>query len=340
MMKHLAILLLACSAMAQVQEKMTVERVLIDARVTQKSGDPITGLTKADFNVRIDNKPAQIESVDWISDLAEPSSENTVGTGFSPSQSPSRPAGRLLLFFFQTDFGRAKWRVTGQMKLLQTAEYLEMIRPGDRVAVLSYDSRLKFRLDFTDDKKAIKEAMNSSLYIDDPPRPPKVASPSLAEYLRDDDVRHKTDTIGDGVTVLAEALRNIPGPKSLIFFSWGIGQVTQTGVYMDQNYGVARWTLDAARVSVYSIDFTQADSHDLSLGLSKIADDSGGFYASTFQAPQFAAVRLARTLTGHYELEVRKPEATTPGTMHAIRVTTRRKGALIMARGYFFDEGQ
>ena len=40
----LLVLLIAASAHAQLQEKITVERILVDTRVTNDSGDPITGL--------------------------------------------------------------------------------------------------------------------------------------------------------------------------------------------------------------------------------------------------------------------------------------------------------
>src|SRR5437867_4062999 len=60
----------ATASAQQYQEKITVERILIDARITDSRGNPILGLTPADFHVRIDGKPAKVESVDWIPDTA------------------------------------------------------------------------------------------------------------------------------------------------------------------------------------------------------------------------------------------------------------------------------
>jgi hypothetical protein len=60
----------AASATAQqYQEKITVERILIDARVTDDRGEPILGLTAADFRVRIDGLIAK-ESAGWIPETA------------------------------------------------------------------------------------------------------------------------------------------------------------------------------------------------------------------------------------------------------------------------------
>src|SRR5438552_488319 len=52
------------------QEKIVVERILVDARVTGYTGEPILGLTTADFRVRIDGKPATVESIEWIPESA------------------------------------------------------------------------------------------------------------------------------------------------------------------------------------------------------------------------------------------------------------------------------
>ena len=76
----------------------------------------------------------------------------------------------------------------------------------------------------------------------------------------------------------------------------------------------------------------------LSAGLGKAADDTGGFYASTFRFPTQALERLHRTLSGHYELEVRKPELKTRG-LHEIEVdVVGRRDAQVMARRTYLDK--
>ena len=64
------IAILAAASPQEYQEKITVERILVDARVTDSVGNPITGLKPADFHVRIDGKPARVESADWIPETA------------------------------------------------------------------------------------------------------------------------------------------------------------------------------------------------------------------------------------------------------------------------------
>src|ERR1700756_1731445 len=66
----IALALLAVAAAAQVQEQITVERILVDTRVTDDHGNPITGLKPADFRVRVDGKLAAVESAEWIPETA------------------------------------------------------------------------------------------------------------------------------------------------------------------------------------------------------------------------------------------------------------------------------
>jgi len=136
--------------------------------------------------------------------------------------------------------------------------------------------------------------------------------------------------------IVANALRPIPGPKSIILFGWGLGRLTRGGVIMDSKYIPARQALVSARASVFSIDFSQADFHSLEAGLGKVADDTGGFYAKTFHFPDIAIERLTKTLAGHYELSVRKNDTRVRG-FHTIEVQVNRRGAEVMARSTYID---
>lgn len=338
--RYAAVLLLISGASdaQEVHESITVERILIDVRVTNSGGDPIPNLEPKDFRVKIDGVPAKVESVEWIPEtagareLAELDRESAKTSLEVPA-----PKGRLLVFFFQTDFARENVRVTGQMKILPYADQLlDSLEPEDRVAVVSFDSHLKFRLDFSDDHDAIKKAIRDSLSIDDPPRPQAVPMPSLARALDDASLRNAVDS-DRALFLLGNALLPIPGPKSLILFGWGLGKLSGGHVVMEKRYAIAQRALEASRTSVFSIDITQADWHSLGVGLAKAADDTGGFYAETFHFPQLAIDRLQRALEGHYELEVRRPETKVKG-IHSIDVDVpSHRSAMVMSRRTFVD---
>jgi VWFA-related protein len=334
-------LLIAVSATAQVQEQITVERILVDARVTDDYGNPISGLKAADFHVKVDGKPASVESIEWIPETAAARELADIDAGIADvntSLDQPAPHGRLLIFFYQTDFARNSVRLIGQMQQVVNAnDWLDWLDPEDRVAVFSFDSHLKFRLDFTNNKDHIKDAMEQSLLTDEPPPPRIVPMPALAKRLDRTEMR-KAASPEAALIIVANALRPIPGPKSIILFGWGLGRLTPSGVMMERKNVPARQALESARVSVFSIDFTQADYHSLAAGLGQVAGDTGGFYAKTFHFPKIAVDRLRKTLSGHYELEVRKPDTKVRGT-HTIEVEVpSQKRATILARSTYVDK--
>ena len=337
------LLLAALLALApQVRETITVERIIVDARVTDRKGEPILGLKADDFHVLIDGKPAKVESVEWVpetaaardlADVDKPPAQVNTSTNIPP------PAGRLLIYLFQQDIAREPTRTGGHQKfLLSTEELLDMLDPDDRVAVFSFDSHLKFRLDFSSDKRQIRDAMEASLYYNEPPPPPIVPMPSLAKRL-DPKAMKNAGTTEAALLIIGNALRNIPGPKSLLLVGWGLGRWTREGVWMIPAYGPAKVALEAARTSVFSLDITEADYHSLEVGLGRVSADTGGFYAKMKDFPQQALDKLTRTLSGHYELEVRKPETKIANGYHTIEVDTpSHRDAQVMARGSYVDQ--
>jgi VWFA-related protein len=338
-MRVILLLLAAVPLFAQVKETITVERILVDARVTEPNGDPITGLTPAEFRVRVDNKPATVESATWIPesaaarDLAGLENEKPE---VNTSMDVPAPRGRLIVFFYQTDIARENVRVVGQMQINQYIDKLmDMLEEDDRMAVFSFDSHLKFRLDFTNDKHRLAGAMSDALLINEPATPPIVPMPSLASHLDRAEMK-KAGTTERALIIIGNALRPIPGPKTMIFVGFGMGRFSKEGVRMEWNYPIARYSLESARVSVFTLDFTQADSHSLEAGLGKISDDTGGSYAKTFRFPGIAIDHLQRTLAGHYELEVRKPAGLSHGA-HLIEVEVTKRGADVMARRTYID---
>ena len=160
-------------------------------------------------------------------------------------------------------------------------------------------------------------------------------NPSLARRL-DREAMKRCTSSDQALILIGNALRHIPGPKSMILLGWGLGHRVGKTVVMDHKYPIARRSLEQARVTVFALDTTDADYHDLEFGLGKAAADTGGFYAKTHVFPQIAIDRLQRTLAGHYELEVRKPAGLSRGS-HTIEVRVKRRGTYVMARSGFVD---
>jgi VWFA-related protein len=336
------VLLLAAATVASVQtppppliQTIDVERVIVDARVTNEVGEPILGLQRGDFRVLLDDKPAEIESVDWVAESRDAEQfENAahVSNGIAPEPS-SR--GRLFVIFVQTDFGRAVPRVAGQMAIDAALEkWLAFLEPADQTAVFSFDSHLKFRLDFSGDRAAVVRAVQSSILIDEPPPPPPSKTHPLSALLNARDL-HDAATPEQALRIVGDALASVPGAKSMIFFCWGLGHARERIHSNDYGYEYAVIALQRARVTVFSIDMLAG--HDLAPGLQNIAADTGGFYATSASFPAIAIRRLHHTLGGHYEIEIRKPPLKAE-VFHriAVEVPAQRR-ARVLARRYFTD---
>lgn len=318
-------------------EEIVVERILIDARVTNYGGEPVLDLRPLDFEVKIDGMAARVESVQWIPETAAARFQAGIDEEAFASQQSDDPKGRLFVYFIQTDFARNKERIGGQMKFLSYADrMIDELEAWDRVAVFSFDSHLKFRLDFSDDKSKIKEAIHSAILIDHPPPPQIAANPSLSRRLDREEMKRAASP-DEALILVGNALRHIPGPKSMVLFGWGLGILSNGRVVMHHKYPIARQSLESSRVTVFALDMTAADYHDLEVGLGKAAADTGGFYAKTHIFPKIAVDRLQRTLSGHYELEVRKPPTEKRGT-HTIEVKVKKKGTYVLARTSYVDK--
>jgi len=161
------------------QDTVSAERVVVDVHAIDNAGEPLLGLSAADFTLRVDGKPVPIESVEWIAGSSSSSAAAPqAAAGTAPVSAPAAAApGRVIVLFFQTDYDFT--RITGQMRMIRQAlAFLETCSPEDRLAVLSFDSRLKLRQDFTTDREKLRHAIVRTLYTD------RTIDPRRARSLR------------------------------------------------------------------------------------------------------------------------------------------------------------
>jgi len=322
-------------------ERVDVERVVVDARAVDDAGMPLPGLGPKDFRLKVDGKVVPLESAYWVAAAQrepepEPRPDGATTPAFvvtpEPAEGETAP-GRLIVFFFQKDFEES--RLAGLLRMQRTAlSVVDDLAPGDRVAVVSFDSHLKLRLDFTSDQETLRHVIGNVILLGDaryiPPGPP----PSLAEYF-DRERARKAASPETALLVLADALKELPGPKTMIFVGWGMGRfdARSGSVTLEPDYGPARRTLLEARVTVFCLDVTEADYHSLEVGLQQVAEDTGGFYARTHLFPDLAMRRLEAALSGHYVLTFEKPRLR-PGT-HAIEVGLVGRKGTVLAKSFY-----
>lgn len=311
---------------------VTVERVMVDARVIHR-GRAVRGMSPESFRVRIDGEPSEVFSVTWVSAAgAEARGASSTAPGSSGHEPPVR--GRLVVLFFQKDLHPTRTR--GFLLLLQESRrLLSRFGPEDRVAILSFDTHLKLWRDFTDDTETLDEALSSDVifkgrarYIEPGP------DPSLAASLGLEDSR-RAATPEAALRLIAEALAEIPGSKTLVFMGHGLGGQVGPNVSLHADYGSARRALVEADVTVFTLDVTDADRHTLEVGLQDIAWETGGFYARTHNFSRQAMGRIDEALAGHYVLEVAHPGGA-PGR-HEIDVGLVEGEGRVLARRAYFD---
>jgi len=320
----------------RVRESVSAERVIVDVRVIDNLGNPIAGLGAGDFSLKVDGRAVPIESVEWIpGGPAEPPPASAPETQSESAEEPRTARGRLVVLFFQTDYEFS--RITGQMRMIRQAlAFLDSCGPDDRLAVLSYDSRLKLRQDFTRDREKLRRAIGRTLYADDAPDPPPGEFPSLAASL-DFAAARRASLPEHALRVIGQGLSALPGSKSLLFFGWGLGNFdSMMGLILDHNYGLARAALLGSHTSVFVLDVTTADFHSMEGGLEAIAGDTGGLYVKTHVFPRFAMQKVARAISGEYVLSFVRPPLRRGWHDMSIRVPGRRQ-ATILARPDYSD---
>jgi VWFA-related protein len=313
-------------------ERVDVARVLVDVRIIDARGRPVHGLSADDVRVTIGGKPAVVESIQWVTgalreDERQPSRPE-------PAPLPQRPVdGRLIVFLFQKSMDPS--RLVGLMRMLmETRTFLDSFTPADRMAVLSFDSRLRVWLDFTGDLGRVKEVIGRDILFGRMAVASESPFPSLLRTLGPDRV-HDAHSVEDALHLLGQALGPLPGAKSVILVGHGFGRFGSGGVTLENNYDQARQALQDARASVFCLDVTNADSHSLEVGLQAVAEDTGGFFARTHLFGRQALDRLAAALEGHYVLLVERP-ALKSGP-HRIRVKLVGRHGQVFARSEVVD---
>ncbi|HYG64483.1 MAG TPA: VWA domain-containing protein [Thermoanaerobaculia bacterium] len=320
----------------QFGEEITVAIAAVTVRVVDNHGRPVEGLAPGDFRVLAKGKEIPVVAVDWVSSARTEAPLDPDGSAVSSGPSAPAPSGeqpcKRVVFFVQS--GNHPTRLKGQMRLRpHTRELLESFPAADRLAVVSYDSHLKLWQDFTDDREAVFQAIDQAMLFGGDRqtvvRPSRDRS-SLAAHL-DFDAALRTASPERALQVTAEALQPLPGEKVMIYVGWGLGRFGSDGVRMTPDYRPAIEALDAARVTVFVLDITDADYHSLETGLQSVAYQTGGSYAKTHIFPQHATDFLAGTVSGHYVLTLDRTALPPQGSR--VRIHLRdKKGTVYYAR--------
>jgi VWFA-related protein len=333
-----------CSGLVAQQpyiERVEVARVLIDVRVFDQNGRPLRSLDASDFSVRIGGRPVRVESAEWVGGVTVPAAapSDTQPARPDPSADDSLHSGsRVVVFLVQRSL--EPQRILGLMEIAQMVDrLLQPLGPEDRVAVLSFDTRLRFWTDFTGDLTRVRSILTEDVITGRPG--PLVASAGTSLMATLTPARaERIYGIEHALRHIADSLEPMPGAKSLVLLGYGFGRFDgRSGqVLLRDGYDEAVAALQRARVTVFTLNVTRADYNSLQLGLQTVAAQTGGTYTSTFHFPALAVEGVARALAGYYVLFVEKPDLR-PG-VHRMNVRLTKRQGRVLARATYVADAQ
>lgn len=311
-------------------EAMTVVRYLIEARVTDAAGRPVTDVPASEFVVTIGDAVAKVESADWISFTQIPGAPEAAMQGEAQAVRPF--PGRLVVFFVQTDFARDPSRIKGQMTFATffAEKVVGMLRTDDKVAVVAFDSHLEVLCDFTSDRDEVLRALKEPF---DAPKARRAATggPSLLASI--DEGEAKRAARGETALLLvARALARIDGDKLMFLAGWSFGDMIWGAggggqLVLPPAYSEAVGLLYRDRTPVVTIGTGRGQ---LTAGIALTARATGGLHTSAFaDFPEQMLTRIDGFVAGSYELVLRTDAPLAPGEYP---ITVRAKDSRLQVR--------
>lgn len=336
-------LVLALPAVAQqqpFQEKIDVNAVLIDAIVTDSSGHQILGLTKDDFVVKENGVEQQIDTVDYRTNLRLLSAREEN----APFKVERIDEGRFFVFFFDKpeDIGAGFGKLALARKAARDFIRNE-IAPGDQVAVVGHDVRLKIYSDFTTDRRQLDRALNDATLLGSGlTKPPAGEGPSILRGLKMEEVMTETGRVYRALDALGDALRPIRGRKNVIVFSHGMrdsDEAVNNGLIVTRSrfFDPMIESLNAANVSVYTLQM-QEDTALIPVihqRLEEIAAQTGGEYYRFNTTFQPSLKRIEDKNNGYYLITYRSRHPQGESGFQKVDVSVKQPGLRLTARsGY------
>jgi len=253
--------------------------VLVDVRVWDKSGNPVTDLKPEDFKVYEDGVRQEISSfsIEKVAQLDAAAAENgpppTIDLSTLPPNTPQETVLKLLqdrrlmvLFFDQSSM-----QPDDLIRALNSATHFvdKQMTPADLVAVVTYSSDLRIAQNFTNDRKQLDKVLKhiqlgeaSSLAEAGSEGDAGGTNASGQEIVAQDvsaaftpdetefNIFNTDEKLG-AIESLSQMLRGVPGRKSVIHFSSGL---QRTGVDNQAELRAAEDAANQSNVSLYTVD--------------------------------------------------------------------------------------
>ena len=291
--------------------------VLVDVRVYDKSGKPVTDLQQSDFRVTEDGVQQTISnfSLEDVEKLAQATGGNEPAQVIDLAKLPPEANAeqvlqdhRLLVFFFDL----SSMQPDELMRALKAASDFvgNRMTPADLVAVVTYSSNLRVTQDFTNNRDALRKALRAILVGEESSTLAatgtvgeaggtdasgmEIVTQEVSDAFTPDETEFNifnTDEKLAAIESLATMLRKVPGRKSVIHFSSGI---TRTG---QENQATLRAATDAANqanVSLYTMDARGLAALPPGGDASTASPSGTGVYSGSAIASQVSSLQGSR----------------------------------------------
>jgi VWFA-related protein len=312
--------------------------VRVDVTVIDKKGNPVTDLTKDDFEVREDGLPQVVDTVKMISATGEaPDSDISL-----PIRSPEHAAVEaarddirvFVIFWDEYHIGQMLPATRARDALTQFVQ--TAFGPTDLVALvdqLTPADAIRFsrdRRELADKVHALKG--RQGIYV------PARSAIEEAQLYRGRDIEmlraQVTATALESTIAFLGQIKE--GRKTILFVSQTIGRVgatmSDTVHWLDGAIRLA----NANNTTIYSLDPRGLDLNSRTSDiLQSLAENTGGRQFSN-NAPAMSLRAIVREASAFYLLGYRSEKNPADGKFHKIAVHVKRPGVDVKARtGYF-----
>ena len=341
----LTILSIALPVTAQrpaLEERVDVNAVLLDVLVTDRSGNQILGLTADDFIVKEGGVRQTIDSVDYLtSRRLLTNREETL-----PFSVERMKEERYLVFFFDKPEGGQLFDQLARARAAVNRFIDQDMGGSDMVAIVGHDVRLKVYSDFTSNKVQLKRALRDVALFSNGLTAADASSgaPSILRNIDPGAMISDTGTVYEGLTVLAESLRDLRGRKNLVLFSAGIhepGETIRDGILLNTSryYEPMVQALNASNVTVYAANLVPAPNSApvFHQTLERMTSDTNGEYFRYAVSFDPILEQVEKATGGYYLItyRTRKPKGTSG--FQKVQVTVPNPEFRVKARpGYVY----
>jgi VWFA-related protein len=352
-----------------------VEVVVIDVTIVDRSGQPVSGLTAADFRVNVDRKPRPIASAQFLA--------HDMRLAARPTPRPTPPSGNLhvpgrdILIVVDEDSMEPG---TGLVARRAAERFLDTLAPADRAGVATIP-RVRTTVSLTTNRSDVRKALrqviagnaNTSqgaywigvaealdIERNDPDAMKKVVDRECrGSYPERIDLHCVKDVLAeahqvamqtrlraqrslDALQQLADGLRQLEGPKTMVLISGGMPMPEATESFSRLSAAFARGQVSLYTVFVESMsqgntrnrqspsyaddDRVEAD------GIENMTASAGGSLVPAIGTVESSLDRVATELSGSYLLGIEVAATDRDGAPHFVDVKVERPGVEVRAR--------